>query len=110
MHRACAGCAGCCCHRQVALQQLVCTLNSLACWVPHMLLQATVGEATLDAAAVVLRQQIVLTNVPIGTGHVVFSADDFGNFLVHPLMGDAVRSAVQVRRIINVWSHGSGSG
>lgn len=46
----------------------------------------------------VLRQQILLTNVPTGTGHVVFSADDFGNFLVHPLMGDAVRSAVQVGR------------
>eukprot|EP00775_Hariotina_reticulata_P012375 gene12375-12509_t len=59
------------------------------------LLEATLGEVVIDPAAVVLRQQIALTNMPVGTAHVVFNAVDFGNFLVHPLMQEAVQNAVQ---------------
>lgn len=59
--------------------------------------QATLGEVVIDPAAVVLKQQIALTNMPVGTAHVVFNAVDFGNFLVHPLMQEAVQNAVQVR-------------
>jgi len=58
--------------------------------------QATLGEVIIDPAAVLLKQQINLTNMPVGTAHVVFNAVDFGNFLVHPLMQEAVQEAVQV--------------
>ncbi|KAF8054989.1 Serp2 [Scenedesmus sp. PABB004] len=59
------------------------------------LLEATVGEATLDPGAVLLKQQIALTNRPVGTAHVVFTAPDFGNFLCHPLMTAAAQACVQ---------------
>lgn len=68
----------------------------VACCLFSAILQATVGESTIDPTAVLLRQQIQLTNVPVGTAHVVFSSQDFGNFLVHPLMTEAVKTAVQV--------------
>jgi hypothetical protein len=55
-----------------------------------------VGEASLDPAAVLFKQQIQLTNVPVGTARVVFNASDFGNFLVHPLMTEAAKEAVEV--------------
>ena len=44
------------------------------------------------------KQQILLTNVPVGTARVVFNAADFGNFLVHPLMTEAAKEAVEVGR------------
>lgn len=62
---------------------------------PHCL-QAAVGETTIDPSAVLLRQNIELTNVPVGTCRVVFDRIDFGNFLVHPLMTAAAAEAVQV--------------
>eukprot|EP00882_Tetradesmus_deserticola_P011787 GHRQ01012473.1.p1 GENE.GHRQ01012473.1~~GHRQ01012473.1.p1 ORF type:complete len:218 (+),score=58.84 GHRQ01012473.1:180-833(+) len=58
-------------------------------------LEATVGAASLDPAAVLFKQQIQLTNTPVGTARVLFSAADFGNFLVHPLMTEAAKQAVQ---------------
>uniref|UniRef100_A0A383VV08 Uncharacterized protein n=1 Tax=Tetradesmus obliquus TaxID=3088 RepID=A0A383VV08_TETOB len=58
-------------------------------------LEATVGEASLDPSAVLFKQQILLTNVPVGTARVMFNAADFGNFLVHPLMTEAAKEAVQ---------------
>jgi hypothetical protein len=60
--------------------------------------QATVGAAALDYAQVLLRRQIVLTNVPTGTARVVFSEADLGNFLVHPLVKAAAKTAVKVGR------------
>ncbi|KAF6252233.1 hypothetical protein COO60DRAFT_546283 [Scenedesmus sp. NREL 46B-D3] len=39
-------------------------------------LEATVGEASLDPAAVLFKRQIQLTNVPVGTARVVFDAAD----------------------------------
>lgn len=59
-------------------------------------MQATVGAAALDYAQVLLTRTIVLTNVPTGTMRVVFSEADFGNFLVHPLVTEAAKSAVKV--------------
>jgi hypothetical protein len=46
--------------------------------------------------AILLRQNIELTNVPVGTCRVLFDRVDFGNFLVHPLMTAAAATAVQV--------------
>lgn len=43
-----------------------------------------------------MRRQIVLTNIPTGTARVVFSEADLGNFLVHPLVVEAAKTAVQV--------------
>ncbi|KAI8477026.1 MAG: hypothetical protein J3K34DRAFT_515998 [Monoraphidium minutum] len=57
------------------------------------LLEATVGAAALDYAQVLLRRQIVLTNVPTGTARAVFSEADLGNFLVHPLVTEAAKTA-----------------
>jgi hypothetical protein len=59
--------------------------------------QATVGATSIDPRALLLRQNVELTNVPVGTLKVVFDAADFGHFLVHPLMNTAVATAVQVR-------------
>lgn len=59
-------------------------------------LQATIGEVTIDPAAVVTKQQIQLANAPVGTAHVVFDSTDFGHFLVHPSMTEAVQAAVEV--------------
>jgi hypothetical protein len=94
----CAGVASITCHAPQALI-LSALLHARAarlrrCWIP---LQATVGEASLDPAAVLFKQQIQLTNVPVGTARVVFNAADFGNFLVHPLMTEAAKEAVEVR-------------
>jgi hypothetical protein len=58
--------------------------------------QATVSEAILDYSAILFQQRIVLSNVPVGTSRVVFSAADFGNFLAHPLMQVAAKAAVEV--------------
>ena len=61
-------------------------------------LQATVSEAILDYGAILFQQRIILSNTPVGTSRVVFSAQDFGNFLAHPLMQAAAKEAVQVSR------------
>lgn len=58
--------------------------------------QASVGETSIDPLAILLRQNIELTNVPVGTCRVMFDRVDFGNFLVHPLMTAAAATAVQV--------------
>jgi hypothetical protein len=55
-----------------------------------------VGETCIDPVAILLRQNIELTNVPVGTCRVVFDRVDFGHFLVHPLMTQAGAAAVQV--------------
>lgn len=54
------------------------------------------GETCIDPTAIILRQSIELTNIPVGTARVVFDRVDFGNFLVHPLMTAAAQQAVQV--------------
>jgi hypothetical protein len=74
-------------------------------------MQASVGETTIDTTAIIFRQNIELTNVPVGTCRVVFDRVDFGNFLVHPLMTAAAATAVQVRAAptIGVWGRGRGS-
>lgn len=59
------------------------------------LLECTVGVAALDYAQVLMRRQVVLTNVPTGTARVVFSEVDLGNFLVHPLVTTAAAAAVK---------------
>lgn len=58
-------------------------------------LECTVGAAALDYAQVLIRRQIVLTNIPTGTARVVFSEADLGNFLVHPLVVEAAKTGVQ---------------
>ncbi len=62
--------------------------------------QATVGVSSLDYAQVLLQRTIVLTNIPTGTARVVFSELDLGNFLVHPLVTEAAKTAVQVRLVV----------
>jgi len=67
---------------------------------PTRTMQATVGAAALDYAQVLLRRQVVLTNIPTGTARVVFSELDLGNFLVHPLVTEAAKTAVKVRAVL----------
>ena len=55
-------------------------------------LQFGVGYVVLDYAALLLQRQIVLRNQPTGEGRVLFTADDFCNFLCHPLMLAAAKS------------------
>lgn len=65
--------------------------------------QADVSEAVVDYGAVITQQRIVLRNIPVGTARCVFTADDFGAFLVHPLMKAAAAKAVQVSGCAWVW-------
>lgn len=58
-------------------------------------LDATVGAAVIDPLALLLRQNIELVNVPVGTCRVLFDPSDFGHFLVHPLLVAAAARAVQ---------------
>ena len=49
-------------------------------------IEAEVSRAAIDVLQVLLRQRIVLSNIPTGTARVTFTADDFGAFLTHPLV------------------------
>lgn len=58
--------------------------------------QVCLGRSQLDVEAIVTKQRILLKSIPRGTAKVVFTAQDFGNFLAHPLMKQAAATAVQV--------------
>ncbi|GAX83478.1 hypothetical protein CEUSTIGMA_g10903.t1 [Chlamydomonas eustigma] len=58
-------------------------------------LQFCVGEVAIDYTKLLTQQQIVLHNVPVGYGNVVFNARDFGNFITHPLVTCAAAKAVK---------------
>jgi len=59
------------------------------------MLDVRVGEVSLDYGALAMRQQIVLRHASRGSARVLFSEDDFGGFLAHPLVVRAARGAVQ---------------
>ena len=54
-------------------------------------LRMTVGEAVLDPAALATERLIKLKRPSNGNAQIVFSESDFGNFLTHPLMGQATQ-------------------
>ena len=56
----------------------------------------SLGRAQLDVEAIVTKQRILLKSVPRGMAKILFTAQDFGNFLAHPFMKQAAATAVQV--------------
>lgn len=60
---------------------------------PPCCLQFRVGDVVLDYGALLLQRQIVLRNQPTGEGRVLFTAEDFGNFLCHSLMTAAATTS-----------------
>ncbi|KAJ9508642.1 hypothetical protein QJQ45_027925 [Haematococcus lacustris] len=59
------------------------------------LLQAQVGPTELDFGAVLVEQRIRLRQPPEGSARCLFTADDFAQFLAHPLLTRAAATAVQ---------------
>lgn len=51
-----------------------------------------VGTVAIDQAALVTERVVKLKSVATGDAELVFSAEDFGNFLVHPLTAAAAES------------------
>lgn len=49
-------------------------------------IEAKVGNCMLDLASVLQRQKLILTTPARGNALVTFNANDFGNFLTHPLL------------------------
>ena len=48
-------------------------------------LRFSVGTVAIDQGALITQQVVKLKSVPTGDAELVLSAEDFGNFLVHPL-------------------------
>lgn len=59
-----------------------------------------VGRVAVDASAILFERRIKLAQPPFGIARVVFTAQDFGAFLIHPLMVKAASTAVQVRQTL----------
>lgn len=52
-------------------------------------------ESGVDYAAMFMQRKVILTNQPTGWARVLFDAEDFDNFLAHPLVVEAASTAVR---------------
>lgn len=55
-------------------------------------LRFKVGTVAIDQTALIAERVVKLKSVPTGDADMVFTAEDFGNFLVHPLMAGRCKS------------------
>jgi hypothetical protein len=59
-----------------------CSYRGLSC----RAIEATVEQCELDASMVITNRKLLLTTPAIGKAIVALTADDFGNFITHPIM------------------------